>query len=638
MVILSASELSFSVGDRPILSGVSFSVNEGDRLGIIGGNGAGKTTLFRLLLGEYQSDGGAVYLAGGKSVGILRQDTAIEYKSSDITLLSYMYGAFPDLLALESEIARIESELSTADADSALRLSASLDASLRRYNENKGQIYRGLCRQMLLDVGFTEGELTLPVGALSGGQHTRLALARLLAMEPDVLLLDEPTNHLDVRSLLWLEEYLKGYRKTLLLISHDRYFLDRVTTKTLVVENGTAALYSGNYTAAREQREKEAESLLHRYREQQKQIAKIEANIDFQRRCGQEHNFVTIRAKEKQLARMEKIELAPPPARAMRLSFQYEENCANEVLEIKGVSFAYPGAAPLFENASFLLRRGEKLLLLGENGCGKSTLIKLLVGKLSPTVGRLSLGYNVTVGYYDQENDNFRAGATVFSELSDTYPQKTDFELRSTLALFGFTGEDVWKPVTALSGGERARLSLARLVLKKINLLILDEPTNHLDITSREVLEDALAKFEGSVIAVSHDRYFIDRVAGRIAELSRGGIRTYPVDADRTAYATYLAAQGDKSDAARPVRQSAAAPTDAKLAYEEKKRRDAAERSLQRKIAAAERRIPVLESEIEAIKAELFGDAAADYLRAAALQEKLDACESELLELYELTM
>ncbi len=638
MVILSASELAFSVGDRPILSGVSFSVNEGDRLGIIGGNGAGKTTLFRLLLGEYQSDSGAVYLANDKTVGILRQDTAIEYKTSDITLLSYMYGAFPDLLGMEAEIAKIEGELPRADEATALRLSASLDLLLRRYTENKGQIYRGLCRQMLLDVGFTEGEISLPVGALSGGQHTRLALARLLAMEPDVLLLDEPTNHLDVRSLLWLEEYLKGYKKTLLLISHDRFFLDRVTTKTLVVENGTAALYSGNYTAARKQREKEAESLLHRYREQQKQIARIEANIDFQRRCGQEHNFVTIRAKEKQLARMDKVELAPPPARAMRLSFSLEENCANEVLEAKELGFNYPGAAPLFSHASFLLRRGEKLLLLGENGCGKSTLIKLLVGKLTPTAGSLRLGYNVAIGYYDQENDDFRQGATVFSELSDTYPTKTDFELRSTLALFGFTGEDVFKPVTALSGGERARLSLARLMLKKVNLLILDEPTNHLDITSREVLEDAIAKFEGTVIAVSHDRYFIDRVASSIAELCAGGVRIYPVDRDRTAYATYLAATNARKDGMPAEKPTPAAPTDAKLAYEEKMRRDAAERSLQRKLAAAERRIPVLEAEIEAIRTELFGDAAADYLRAAALQEKLDAAESELLELYELTM
>jgi ATP-binding cassette subfamily F protein 3 len=550
-----------------------------------------------------------------------------------------MYGAFPDLLLMEEEIRRAESALSGADEAESIRLAARLEALHRRYAQERGLIYRGLCREMLLDVGFTEQELSLRVGALSGGQHTRLALARLLAMQPDILLLDEPTNHLDVKSLAWLQDFLASYPKTLLLISHDRYFLDRVAGKILVVENGTARLYHGNYTETRKQRESEAEALLRRYKEQQKQIAKIEANIDFQRRCGQEHNFVTIRSKEKQLARMERVELAPPPPRAIRFSFAFEENCANEVLEAKHLTFAYPGASPLFQNLSFLLRRGRRVLFLGENGCGKSTLMKILVQRLAPTGGSLRLGYNVKLGYYDQENDDFRADATVFSELSDTYPTKTDFELRSTLALFGFTGEDAFRPVRVLSGGERARLTLAKLVLQKVNLLILDEPTNHLDITSREVLENSLCDFPGTVIAVSHDRYFIDRVATDIAELSSDGIRFYPVDGDRTAYETYLAATERRAATeVASTEKTPAPPSDGKLAYEEKKKRDAEKRQRERRLAAAERRIPELEGEIERIKQELYGDAAADYVRAAALQKSLDDAESELLALYELTM
>lgn len=645
MIALSVSDLSLSFGGREILSHISFAVNEGERLGIVGVNGAGKTSLFRLITGEYTPDSGAVFLARGKTVGLLSQNTAEAGLRGTETLLDHMIAAFPELLAREREIAALEEELAapgTADAAVIAEKSRALEECHRTYAAGGGLEYRARCRAMLLRMGFTEGELSLPVSALSGGQNTRLALSRLLCRAPDILMLDEPTNHLDIDALTWLEEFLSDYKKTVLLISHDRYFLDRVTTATLHVAHTHARLYPAPYTRAREIEEGERASLEKRYKEQQKEIARIEANIAFQRRCGQEHNFVTIRAKQKQLDRMEKVTLAPPPPRDIRLSFREEESTSQDVAQAEHLCFSF-GEKPLLSDVSFLVRRGERVLFLGQNGCGKSTLMKLLIGRLTPKSGKLTLGSHIKLGYYDQENQTLTETNTVFGEVRDAYPSKTDGELRSALALFLFGAEDMEKPVSVLSGGERARLTFAKLILEKVNLLILDEPTNHLDIGSREALEDALRAFEGTVIAVSHDRYFINRVATRLIELDAtapGGCRNYPLSEGEDAYAAYRRGREALSAAAEAAAADAPPPPPSagKQQYEEAKRNAAKKRAAERRRAEAEKKIPQLEAELDALKTELFGPAASDYVRAAEIEERRSAIEEELLSLYELTM
>ena len=637
MTVLSVSGLTLSFGATPILENVTFGINEGDRVGVIGVNGAGKTSLFRLLTGEYTPDRGSVTVLRGRTVGMLAQNTDLS-PLGNVSVLDYMIAGFPHLLETEEEIARLESTIGTLAPSEAVSAGARLDALHRRYAAEGGLEFRARCRSTLLRLGFTEEQITAKVPTLSGGQHTRIALARLLAQEPDVLLLDEPTNHLDISALTWLEEFLSSYAKTVLVISHDRYFLDRTTTKTLLVDHRRAVLYPGAYTQAKEQQEKDAESLEHRYREQQKEIARIRANIDFQRRCGQEHNFVTIRAKEKQLERMEKIERAPKAGRDVRMSFSSDGGIANDVLSVKDLSFSYTGT-PLLSHVTFTVRRGERVLILGDNGCGKSTLLKLIRGGIVPKGGRITFGERITYGFYDQENRDLTDTNTVFDELRAAYPQKTDGEIRSTLALFLFSGEDVFKSVAMLSGGERARLTLAKLMLKPVSLLILDEPTNHLDIGSREALETAVAAFDGTVIAVSHDRYFIDRVATRIVELDRaaeGGVTEYPVGDAESAYREYMRLR----EAGKGEEKQPAAPTVSrqKELFEANRRAASEARSQAKRKERAQQRIPEIESELSALETELYTTAAQDYVRAGEIEQRKAELEEELLALYELTM
>ncbi|MBQ8321400.1 MAG: ABC-F family ATP-binding cassette domain-containing protein [Clostridia bacterium] len=643
MIALSTQDINLSFGTDVILKDISFAVNDGDKLGIIGVNGAGKTSLFRILTGEYTADSGAVYVQKGHTVGILEQNPDLSSLPGETSCLEYMYTAFPDLLSLEEEIARTELLLEEAGRlgheEELITLSSRLGEQNSRYASLGGLEFRSRCRGMLLRLGFDEGLLEAKIRTLSGGQYTRLALARLLATEPDVLMLDEPTNHLDIDALAWLESFIAGYKKTVLIVSHDRYFLDRTTNKTLWLRYGRARLYHGAYSRCKEEAEAEAASLEKRYKEQQKEIAKIKANIEFQRRCNREHNFVTIRSKEKQLARMEKVELAPKDEKSIRLSFATEEESAGDVLIAKELSFSY-SEKPLINNISFLIRRYERVLFLGQNGCGKSTLMKLINSMLTPTHGKITLGYNIKIGYYDQENRGLTDTNTVFEELRQEYPTKTDLELRSTLALFLFDADDIQRRVSTLSGGERARLTLAKLILKKVNLLIMDEPTNHLDISSSEALENALLAFDGTIVAVSHDRYFINRIATRIIELSptsERGMLDYSLEDYDDAYTEYMRLRELKRQSEEAVRPESA-PTDAKLSYEERKRESAERRAKEKKRERAEKKIKELEEELSALDKELFGEAASDYVRAAEIDTRKGEIEEELLELYEIVM
>ena len=640
MIALSVSDVNLSFGTEVILKDVSFALNDGDRVGIIGVNGAGKTSLFRVITGEYPADSGGIYVQKGHTLGCLEQNPDLSRLPSEMTCLEYMYTAFPALIELEARISECESELAAAKAEEdILTLTARLNEQNRIFSEGGGLEFRSRCRGMLLRLGFSEELIERKIKTLSGGQYTRLALARLLATEPDILMLDEPTNHLDIDALEWLESFLSSYKKTVLIISHDRYFLDRTTSKTLELQYGRARLYNGSYTACKEEQERERAAIEKRYREQQKEIAKIRANIEFQRRCNREHNFVTIRSKEKQLARMEKIELMPNAPRDIRLSFSAEEESAGDVLRVQDLTFSY-GREPLIQNLSFLIRRGERAMFLGPNGCGKSTLMKLINSMLTPTEGKLTLGYNIKIGYYDQENRGLDATKTVFEEMHDEYPDRNDGDLRSTLALFLFGPDDITKQISTLSGGERARLTLAKLILKKVNLLIMDEPTNHLDIGSCEALENALLAFDGTIIAVSHDRYFINRIATRIIELDpvrERGMIDYSLEDYDDAFTEYMRLRKLRAEDMAAV-NTEKATTDAKADYEQKKRENAKRRSEEKRLERAKIRIGELEAEIEALEAELFGEAASNYVRAAEIDKRKSEIEEELLELYELVM
>lgn len=639
MIALSASDINLSFGTDIILKDISFAVNDGDRVGIIGVNGAGKTSLFKIITGEYSPDSGAVYIQKGHTVGVLEQNAKLSSLPGDMSCIEYMYTAYPTLLSLEKEISATEAALAKATGDEIMQLTARLNDQNTRFAAEGGLEFRSRCRGMLLRLGFDEELISRQIRTLSGGQYTRLALARLLATEPDILMLDEPTNHLDIDALAWLESFLSTYKKTVLIISHDRYFLDRTTNKTLWLRYGKARLYNGSYSRCKEQSEAEAASLEHRYKEQQKEIARIRANIEFQRRCNQEHNYVTIRAKEKQLARMELVELAPKDEKNIRLRFASEEESTGNVIEAKDVDFSY-GDKTLIQNLSFLIRRGERVMFLGANGTGKSTLMRLINSMLVPTRGRITLGYNIKIGYYDQENRGLHDTNTVFGELRAEYPDKTDLELRSTLALFLFDADDIQRGVSTLSGGERARLTLAKLILKKVNLLIMDEPTNHLDIGSCEALENALLAFEGTIVAVSHDRYFINRIATRIIELAPerdNGMIDYPLESYDDAFTEYMRIRESRNLMLQSTKK-ATEVTDSKAEYEEKKREKAKARSEEKRKERAEKRIGELEGELEKLDAELFGEAASDYVRAAEIEERKAAIEEELLELYELVM
>ena len=643
MTVLSVADLSLSFGTRKILDGISFSLAENDKMGLIGVNGCGKSTLFKAITGELEADEGQIFISRDKTVGILTQDSAF---TVDDTLgncaLEQMYGAFPELLAAERRLQELEAQMQ-GGAD--LSLAKQYDAENDRFMREGGLEFRGRCASILAKMGFDEASMRRPLSTLSGGQRTRLALARQLSREPDILLLDEPTNHLDIDTMLFLENFLIQYRKCVLVISHDRYFLDRVTNKTLALEYGKGKLYNGNYTASMEQRRIDREIAEKHYRNQQKEIARQEAYIAQQRAWNRERNIIAAESRLKLLEKMERVERPKEAPTAIRLSFSRAHESGNEVLHVKRLSMAF-GEKKLFDGVEFLLQKKERMFIVGPNGCGKSTLLKVILGRLLPTAGRVESGYNVEIGYYDQENQNLSPENTVLDELWNAYPNKTETEIRNTLALFRFIGEDVFRTVSVLSGGERARLTLAKLILSHMNLLVLDEPTNHLDIDSREALEAALSAFDGTILAVSHDRYFMDKLATRVLSLCpgdafEGDFVDYPISREGRGYSEFLDFK-QKREAVYALNipangmQNAPSVSDNKAQYLARKASEAEARKEKARRERLAKEAEALEREIAEIDAELFGSAATDYARAAELDARKTAAEERLLEIYEI--
>lgn len=642
MTIISVNGLSLSFGPKDILKDVSFALNENDRLGIVGSNGCGKSTLLSLLLGKIEPTSGSVYINQNTTVGILTQDSAFEIlPESGGTVREQMWAAYPELLSAEARMQELTDRMSEhsdeAETDEYLHMAKEYSALHDRYVAGGGLTYRSRCDSTLGHMGFSESDAALPIGALSGGQRTRLALARRLCREPDILMLDEPTNHLDADTLGWLENYLASYKKCLIVVSHDRYFLDRVTGKTLMIEHGTAKLYRGGYTASAEQRRIDREIYEKHYREQQKEIARQEAYIAQQRRWNRERNIIAAESRQKLLDKMEKLEAPVSEEKTVRMRFTQGIPSGNDVLTARGLGFSYPGGAPILHGLDFSIKRGERIFIVGPNGCGKSTLIKLIIGRLRPTEGALDPGHNLQIGYYDQENQNLCESNTVLEELWTLYPDMKEHEARGALGAFLFRGDDVFKKVEVLSGGERARLTLVKLMLSKMNTLILDEPTNHLDIGSREALEAALAEYDGTLICVSHDRKFVSNAATRILGFDRAGrLISVPVMHRGSAWDEWVA---ESERRASPAASGEAAEKNAQLSAKEiylKNKKEAADaRRAAARLDRLKKEQAELEDELDRLNTELYGDAAADYVRAGEITARVGEVEERLMEIYE---
>lgn len=527
MIVLSCKNISKSYGIDEILKDVTLSINEGDRVGIIGANGEGKSTLFKILSKQLSFDDGEIFIDKNKTLGYLAQHLDLDTKN---TIYNEMLLVFSDLIRLEEKLLDLENKMNEpydeSKADYHNKIINDYNTSQELYSHRGGYTYKGEINKVLKGLGFSEEDFDKEISKLSGGQKTRVALCKLLLLSPDILLLDEPTNHLDLEAIEWLEEYLKSYKGTILVISHDRFFLDSVTNRTFQVINGHVNCYNASYTKFLELREKDYKSQLKAYNLQQAEIKRQEAIIEKFRSFNREKSIRAAESREKALDRMEKIDAPDEEKGPAKIKFETSVKSGYDVLHAENLSKSF-GDKHLFSNLSLDLKRGEKIALIGENGRGKTTFFNILMDKIKPDSGVKVLGTNVNIGYYDQEQSNLCEDKTIIDEVWDDFPELTTSQVRGALATFLFTGEDVFKTINKLSGGEKCRINLLKLMLSRSNLLLLDEPTNHLDILSREALEEAILSYDGTLIVISHDRYFLNKVINRIVELQEEGTTEY---------------------------------------------------------------------------------------------------------------
>lgn len=527
MVVLSCKDISKSYGIREVLKNVTLSINEGDKVGIIGGNGEGKSTLFKIITKELSQDSGEIFIDKNKTIGYLTQHVDLEFEN---TIYEEMNLVFKDILDIESRLHNLEIKMAEPydEANAAYHEKIIKDYTTLQdlFSLKGGYTYKGEISRVLKGLGFLEEDFDKVINTLSGGQKTRVSLCKLLLKNPDIILLDEPTNHLDLEAIEWLEEYLKSYKGTVLVISHDRFFLDAVTNNTFEVINGHVDCYNVPYTKFIDLRKKNYEAKLKAYNLQQAEIKRQEAIIEKFRSFNREKSIRAAESREKALEKMEIIDAPDKEKEASKIKFEASIKSGHDVLHIENLSKSY-GENILFSNLNLDLKRGEKVALIGENGRGKTTLFKIILNEIDSNTGKVILGTNVNVGYYDQEQSNLNLDKTIIDEIWDEFPTLTTSKLRGYLASFLFTGDDVFKVINTLSGGEKCRINLLKLMLSKSNLLLLDEPTNHLDIMSREALEDAILSYDGTLIVISHDRYFLNKVINRILELNEDGIKEY---------------------------------------------------------------------------------------------------------------
>lgn len=522
-MILNATNISKSFGSNEIIKDANFLVNEHEKVAIVGVNGAGKTTLLKILTGEEHADSGNVILAKDAKLGYLRQINNVD---STLSIIDELYTVIEHILNMEKRMLEMQEQMQHLSGEELEELYSSYTALTHSYELMDGYAAKSKVIGILKGLGFDENDFDRKINTLSGGQKTRVFLAKLLLEEPDIILLDEPTNHLDLRSIEWLESYLLNYKGAVIIVSHDRYFLDKIVSKVIDIENAEVQMYSGNYSDFSAKKQMLLDAKMKEYLNQQQEIKHQEAVITKLKQFNREKSIKRAESRQKQLEKIERVEAPKTHIENMRLSLDISKESGKDVLTVHDLSKSFD-EKHLFSNINFEIKRGERVAIIGDNGTGKTTLLKIINGLLTPDTGEVIYGSNVSIAYYDQEHQVLHMDKTLFDEISDTYPEMNNTQIRNILAAFLFTGEDVYKKIGDLSGGERGRVSLVKLMLSKANFLLLDEPTNHLDILSKDVLESALNSFPGTICYVSHDRYFINKTATRILDLTGNRLLNY---------------------------------------------------------------------------------------------------------------
>ncbi len=636
-MILSCQNISKAFVENQVLKNVSFHIEDHEKAAIVGINGAGKTTLLRIIVGEMTPDDGQVVLAKDKTLGYLAQNSTVD---TSHTIYEELLSVKADLLRLEEKIRECENNMKHVEGDALEDLMKQYTSLTHAFETGGGYIYRSELVGVLKGLGFTEDEFSKPVATLSGGQKTRVALGRLLLQNPDLIILDEPTNHLDMNSIAWLETYLLNYKGAVLIVSHDRYFLDRIAGKVIEIDQSKATTFIGNYSDYAVKKEQLRVAARNAYMNQQREIKHQEEVIEKLKSFNREKSIKRAESREKMLDKIEVLEKPSEVRTDMKLTLTPRILSGNDVLTVEHLSKSFD-SHKLFSDVNFEVKRGEHVAIIGDNGSGKTTLLKILNGLVPADQGTFRLGSNVEIGYYDQEHHVLHSEKTLFEEISDDYPYLNNTQIRNVLAAFLFTGEDVFKRISDLSGGERGRVSLAKLVLSNANFLILDEPTNHLDIMSKEILEDALNGYEGTILYVSHDRYFINRTAHRILDLTEGqfvsyvGNYDYYLEKHDTVMAAIKANAPQSADAYNTA-AAKAAESEVKLDWKAQKEEQARLRKKENDLKKCEEKIAELETRISEIDTEMSDPTIGTQV--AKLQEltkEQTACQEQLEKLYE---
>ena len=631
-MILSCQSICKSFGEKVILQDASFHIEEREKAALIGNNGAGKTTLLRIIMEEISADSGQVVIAKDKKIGYLAQYQDIH---GHHTIYEELMTTKQYILDMEDKIRSLEQEMKYVAGDKLESLMNSYTRLTHQFELENGYAYKSEIVGVLKGLGFEEEDYGKQIENLSGGQKTRVALGKLLISKPDILLLDEPTNHLDMESIAWLETYLLNYPGAVFIVSHDRYFLDKVVTKIVEIEAAQMRMYEGNYSAYALKKAQLRDAQYKAYLNQQREIKHQEAVITKLRSFNREKSIKRAESRVKMLDKIQRIEKPIEIDNQMRISLEPRFISGNDVLTVEGLSKAFPGQT-LFTDINFEIKRGERVALIGNNGTGKTTILKILNGIVDADAGRFALGSKVQIGYYDQEHHVLHMEKTIFQEISDTYPTLTETEIRNMLAAFLFTGDDVFKLISSLSGGERGRVSLAKLMLSEANFLILDEPTNHLDIASKEILEEALNSYTGTVLYVSHDRYFINQTATRIMDLTNQAIVNYIGD-----YDYYLEKKDEMTRIYAPAQETAAQEvkenvSETKLTWQQQKEEQALKRKRENELKKVEARIEELEARDKEIdETMVLPDVCTNVAECTKLSREKAAIAEELEELYE---
>ena len=603
-MILQCSHIDKSFVGETVLSDISFHINEQEKAAIVGVNGSGKSTLIKIIMGQLSADSGDIILSKDTTVGYLAQNQ--EY-ASDRTILEEMQDAKPEVGILERKLASLSAQMNEASGKELEALIKQFDQAQHRFDQINGYAYQSELVGVLKGLGFENEDFDKKISSLSGGEKTRVALAKMLLTAPDLIILDEPTNHLDLNAIHWLEGYLAQYNGAVLIVAHDRYFLDKIVSKVIEIRQTKSRVYLGNYTEYTKKRQEILDSLQKQYLNQQAEIKHQEEVIAKLKQFNREKSIKRAESREKMLDKIERIDKPIEENTKMHLLFTPKIQSGNDVLTVKGLSKRFADHV-LFENIDFEIKRGEHVAIIGDNGSGKTTILKMINDLLTPDSGTITLGTNVEIGYYDQEHHVLHMEKTLFEEIQDEYPNMTNTEIRNLLAAFLFTEDDVFKQIKSLSGGERGRVSLAKLMLSDANFLILDEPTNHLDIDSKAILENAINHFEGTVLYVSHDRYFINTTAHRILDLTSQtmlnyiGNYDYYLDKKDAMEQAHLQTETKVSDV---TASAAATASDTKLSWQQQKEEQARQRKLEKELQAVETEIEELESDNEQIDTEL---------------------------------